>query len=53
MIWWKVIAFACSFFAACINAYLGDMFVCVCMFLAALVWLMIIMNDMDIGGRPA
>ena len=52
MSWWKVTAFACCFFAACIDAYLGEMFACACMFLAALIWLFMIMNDMD-DRRPA
>ena len=52
-IWWKVVAFACCFFAACIDVYLGEMVAAAFMFLASLCWLFMIMNDMDVGGRPA
>ena len=48
----KVYAFVCCFMAACINAYIGEMLTSACMFLTALIWLFMILDDMD-RRKPA
>lgn len=48
----KVCAFVCCFMAACISAYLGEMLTSACMFLTALIWLFMILDDMD-RRKPA
>ena len=48
----NVCGFVCCFMVACIKAYLGEMLASAYMFLTALIWLFMILDDMD-RRKPA